>query len=74
MKLSREKWMPVKQVTPIVEPMPSKINNTLVRTWYGTPSLCWDFDAPEPLSCETLALLEKSPTYTTIAGTDVKIG
>ena len=38
------------------------------------PSLWWDPDAPEPLSGETLAPLEKNEAYTTKAGTGVKMG
>ena len=38
------------------------------------PSLCWYPDAPEPLSGENLAPLEKNQAYTTKVGTDVKRG
>ena len=38
------------------------------------PSLCWYPDAPEPLSGENLAPLEKNQAYTTKAGTGVKRG
>ena len=34
----------------------------------------WDPDAPEPLSGETLALVEKNKALTTKAGTGVKMG
>ena len=37
------------------------------------PSLWWEPDAPEPLSGETLAPLEKKHNYTTKVGTDVKM-
>ena len=39
-----------------------------------SPSLWWDPDAPEPLSGENLAPLEKDKAYTTKAGTGVKMG
>ena len=37
-------------------------------------SLWWEPDAPEPLSGETLAPVEKNQAYTTKAVTGVKIG
>ena len=37
-------------------------------------SLWWEPDAPEPLSGETLAPLEKNQAFTTKAGTGVKMG
>ena len=37
-------------------------------------SLWWHPDAPEPLSGENLAPLEKNQTYTTKVGIGVKIG
>ena len=38
------------------------------------PSLWWDHDAPEPLSGENLAPLDKNQAYTTKVGTSVKRG
>ena len=37
------------------------------------PSFWWDPDAPEPLSGENLAPLEKNKSYTTKAGTGIKM-
>jgi len=38
------------------------------------PSLWWDPDAPEPLSGETLAPMEKIQTYTSTPGNGVERG
>ena len=38
------------------------------------PRFWWDPNAPEPLSGETLAPLKKNQTYTTKAGTGIKMG
>ena len=75
MKLPREKWMPVKQVT--TQSAIFAIQKPIAHLYtHGTapPSLWWEPDAPEPHSGETLAPLEKNQTYTNIACTDVKMG
>ena len=75
MKLPREKWMPVKQVT--TRSAIFAIQKPIAHLYtHGTapPSLWWDPDALEPLSGENLAPLEKNQTYMTKTGTDIKMG
>ena len=44
------------------------------KHFMAPPSLWWDPDAPEPLSGETLALLDKSQTYRSTLDTFVERG
>ena len=59
-KLPREKWKPVKQVTPRSAIYAIKTLKNLYTHGMAPPSLWWDPDAPEPLSGENLVPLEKN--------------
>ena len=74
MKLPREKWKPVKQVTSRTAIFHPKPITQLYAHGMAPPSLWWDPDAPEPLSGETLAPLEKNQVYTTKASISIKMG
>ena len=67
--------MTVKPVTPpkwdLVKTRPKTHLHTCDMT---PPTLGLDSDAPEPLSGETLAPLEKNMSYTSTAGIDFKRG
>ena len=67
--------MTVKPVTPPEWYLGKTRRKTHLHTCDMPPPSFWlDSDAPEPLSGETLAPLEKNKTYTSTAGTGVKMG
>ena len=74
MKLPREKWKLVKQVTSRTAICHPKPITQLYAHGMAPPSLWWEPDALKPLFNENLARLEKNQAYTTKAGTGVKMG
>ena len=74
-KTRREKSMTVKPVTPPEwYPRHRRPKIDLHTCDMAPPSFWLDSDAPEPLSGETLAPMEKNKTYTSTAGIDFKRG